>query len=193
VPAGSPGPRPFQVLSREEQVLLVESIRRGDPSAEERLIVAFQRPVLSMLTARTRDPEASRDLTQDALMAALRAVREGRLREADRLAGFVAGTARHLALKYHRSRRRDPLPLEDAVEPAGESPTEEYEASERVALVEQALERLEEGERAVLELTWRKGLEPREIAARLGLSGDVVRARKSRALKKIVDYVTDRS
>jgi RNA polymerase sigma factor (sigma-70 family) len=181
------------VLSREEQVLLVEGIRRGDPSAEERLVVAFRRPVLCLLTARTRDPEAARDLTQDVLMAALGAVREGRLREADRLAGFVAGTARHLALKYHRSRRRDPLPLEETREPAMDSPTGEYEASERVALVEQALARLEEPERQVLELTWRKGLEPREIAERLGLSGDVVRARKSRALKRIIDYVRTRS
>ena len=193
MPAGRPGSWPLQVLSREEQVHLVESIRRGDPSAEERLVVAFRRPVLCLLTARTRDPEAARDLTQDALMATLGAVREGRLREADRLGGFVAGTARHLALKYHRSRRRDPLPLEDALEPAMESPTEEYEASERVALVEEALERLEEAERQVLELTWRKGLQPREIAERLGLSGDVVRARKSRALKRIVEYVRARS
>jgi RNA polymerase sigma-70 factor (ECF subfamily) len=181
------------VLSPEEQVLLVEGVRRGDPSAEERLIVAFQRPVLCMLRARTRDPEASRDLAQDALMAALKAVREGRLREADRLAGFVAGTARQLALKYHRSRRRDPVPLEDAAEPAAEPPAEGYEAAERAALVEQALERLEEAERQVLELTWRKGLEPREIADRLGLSGEVVRARKSRALKKIIGYVRSRS
>lgn len=191
--AGSPGPWPVQVLSSEEQVLLVESIRRGDPSAEERLIVAFQRPVLCMLTARTRDPEASRDLAQDALIAALRAVREGRLREADRLAGFVAGTARQLALKYHRSRRRDPLPLEEAPEPAAAPPARDYEAAERAALVEQALERLEDGERRVVELTWREGLEPREIADRLGLSGDVVRARKSRALKRIIDYVRARS
>jgi RNA polymerase sigma factor (sigma-70 family) len=181
------------VLSPEEQILLVESIRRGDPSAEERLVVLFQRPVLCMLTSRTRDPEASRDLAQEALMAALRAVREGRLREPDRLAGFVAGTARQLALKYHRSRRRDPLPLEEAAEPVAAPPARDYEAAERRALVEQALERLEEGERQVVELTWHNGLEPREIAGKLGLSGDAVRARKSRALKKIIEYVRGRS
>lgn len=181
------------MLSPEEQALLVEAIRRGDPSAEERLIVAFQRPVLCMLTARTRDPEASRDLAQEALMAALKAIREGRLRQADRLAGFVAGTARNLALKYHRSRRVDPLPLEDAPEPPADPPWKQYEAAERVALVEQALDRLEDAERQVMELTWLEGLEPREIAERLGLSGDVVRARKSRALKKIVEYVRTRS
>ncbi len=184
---------PSQVLSPDEQAFLVEGIRRGDPSAEERLIVAFQRPVLCMLTARTRDPEASRDLAQEALMAALRAIREGRLRHADRLAGFVAGTARNLALKYQRSRRADPLPLELAPEPAGQAPGEKYEAAERVALVKQALNRLEDGERQVLELTWLEGLEPREIAGRLGLTGDVVRARKSRALKKVSGYVRRRS
>ena len=184
---------PLLVPSPDEQALLVEGIRRGDPSAEERLIVAFQRPVLCMLVARTRDPEASRDLAQEALMAALRAIREGRLRQVDRLAGFMAGTARNLALKYQRSRRADPLPLERAPEPAAQAPGEEYEAAERVALVEQALNRLENGERRVLELTWLEGLEPREIAGRLGLSGDVVRARKSRALRKVVDYVRRRS
>jgi RNA polymerase sigma-70 factor (ECF subfamily) len=181
------------VLSPEEQALLVESIRRGDLSAEERLIAAFERPVLCILKARTRDPEASRDLAQEALMAALAAVREGRLREAHRLAGFLAGTARNLALKHLRSRRRDPLPLEEAREPAAPPPAEDHEAAERVALVERALDRLDDREREVMRLTWLEGLEPREIASRLGLSGDVVRARKSRGLKKVIDYVRTRS
>ncbi len=42
------------------------------------------------------------------------------------------------------------------------------------------------------ELTWRLGLEPRAIAARLGLSDEVVRARKSRGLKRVVAYVQKR-
>jgi DNA-directed RNA polymerase specialized sigma24 family protein len=45
----------------------------------------------------------------------------------------------------------------------------------------------------VLLLTLVDGLKPREIARRLGLSDEVVRARKSRALKKIIEFVRDRS
>ena len=38
-------------------------------------------------------------------------------------------------------------------------------------------------------LTLVDGLKPAEIAAQLGLNGEVVRARKSRALQKVIEYV----
>ena len=78
---------------------LVERIRSGDGKAEEELVRYFSPRVFAMLMARTRDREASRDLLQDVLIAVLRSVREGALRDAERLSfaqiekaieGFVA-------------------------------------------------------------------------------------------------------
>jgi RNA polymerase sigma factor (sigma-70 family) len=177
----------------EEQARLVERIRAGDAAAEDELVRRFQRPVLAILVARTRDREACRDLAQEAFLAVLQALREGRLREAGKLAAFVSGTARNLALKFIRTRRTQPLPADAAPEPATRPLDVDLEAHERVGLVSQALGRLEDGERLVLELTWLDGLAPRQIARRLGVSSEVVRTRKSRALKKVVEYVRDRT
>lgn len=175
------------MLSTEEQVQLVADIQRGDAAAEARLVQAFQRAVLALLGARTSDREGARDLSQEVFMSVLVALRAGKLREPERLAGYVAGTARNLAMRHHRGRRMEvgrPLDTEPAVAPA-----DGLEQAERLELVRRGLERLEPDEREVLELTWRQGLEPRAIALRLGLSDEVVRARKSRGLKRVVAYV----
>ncbi len=175
--------------SSDEQSDLVARIRRGDPAAEDEFVRGFQRAVLVLLRARTGDGEASRDLAQEALFAALVAVRAGRVREADKLGAFVCSTARNLALKFQRSKRRRPVSMDTVPEPAAPSLHASVEDGERVRLVGDALACLEDGERAILQLTWVDGCTPRDIAARLSLSSDVVRARKSRALKKVTDYV----
>lgn len=173
----------------DEQSDLVERIRRGDPAAEEEFVRSFQRAVVVLLRARTGNVEASRDLAQEALFAALVAVRAGRVREADKLGAFVCNTARNLALKFLRTQRRRPVSIDVVPEPAAPSLQARVEEDERVRLVGEALTSLEDGERAVLELTWLEGCTPRAIAARLSLTSDIVRARKSRALKKVTDYV----
>ncbi len=154
-------------------------------------MAAFQEAVLAMARARTRDREAARDLSQQVFLNVLTALRSGRLREGERLAGYVAATARNVALRHVRDRQVERLtPLEH--EPAV-PPSLDLEQRERLELVRQGIARLEAGERAVLELTWRDGLEPRQISARLALSDQVVRARKSRGLKRVLAFVQMRS
>lgn len=191
LPNARPAPPAAWSLTPEQQILLAERIQQGDRGAEDEFASRFQRPVLALLIARTRDAESSRDLTQEVLLASLLAIRKGRLREPDRLAAFVASTARNLAFKHLRSRRRGPLPLETTAEWPSPWPTPDasFEAAERRDLVSDALESLDEPERTVLELTWRENLTPRQIAGALGLGGDVVRSRKSRALKKVIELV----
>ena len=63
---------------------------------------------LAYLVARTRDREAARDLLQDVLIAVLRSVRDGALRDSERLVPFVHGTARNLVNNYFRDKVREP-------------------------------------------------------------------------------------
>ena len=60
-----------------------------------------------MMRAKTRDAELSRDLTQDAVIEVLKALRRGQLRELGRLIAFVHGVARNVANNYMRTRRDD--------------------------------------------------------------------------------------
>jgi RNA polymerase sigma-70 factor (ECF subfamily) len=172
-------------LSLEQQTALVERLKAGDPDAEHELVLLFRRRVQVMLEIRIRDREAARDLTQETLFAAIAALRDARLREPDRLAAFVYGIARNVANNYVRRRQGEPIaaPLEHAMLVADAE--QEMLDRARRALAARALESLSKDDRAVLTLTLVEGLKPGEIAARLRLGVDVVRTRKSRALKRI--------
>jgi DNA-directed RNA polymerase specialized sigma24 family protein len=56
-----------------------------------------------------------------------------------------------------------------------------------------ALAELGPADREVLLLTLVEGLKPGQIATRIGVTADVARTRKSRALKRIMDVLSSRS
>lgn len=175
--------------SPQEQLDLAERIRKADPAAEELLVRLYGAPVYAMLLARTGDREAARDLMQEVLMAVVLALRNGHVREASRLAAFVHGTARNLANNYLRSIRQHPnAPPLDARELAATAAIS-AEDQERRAFVREALGHLGATDRTILLLTLVENLKPGEIAEQLDLNPDVVRARKSRAVKKVAEYL----
>jgi len=64
---------------------------------------------------------------------------------------------------------------------------------ERMEMVERALAELKPDDREILRMTLVDGLKPGEIAARTGLTSEVVRKRKSRASKKLQEVIRKRS
>lgn len=167
----------------------VTGIASGSAAAEAAVVEFFAPRVRAMLRARLRQPDAVQDLTQETLVAVLVALRKGQLREADRLPAFVHGVARNLANNFLRGEvRRAEAPLDDAVARrlAGTAP---FEEEARRSLVARGLEAIAPTDREVLQLTLVDGLHPREIAQRLALTSDVVRQRKTRALKRLMAVV----
>jgi RNA polymerase sigma factor (sigma-70 family) len=164
---------------------LVERIASGERSAESELVRRFYRPVFSMVLARTGDIQVAQDLTQEILMAVICALRDGNLRNHQGLPGFVCGTMRNQVRNHFRSlhpesvgaMRREPV-LEEP------DPEEELANAERLALAKGAIAQLGPEDRQILRLTLVEGLPPKAISERLGLSGDVVRQRKSRAIQR---------
>lgn len=182
----------FPLLSAEEQARLVERIRNGDRDAEGRLVEHFSRAIRLMARVRAREL-GDEDLTQDVLIAAIMALRRGQLRDTERLAQFVAGIARNVI--HNRLRRaRGPVhePIEEHEYPAPAADlTHELARRERAGTLRRALESLSAADRRILMLTLVDGLKPGEIAERLGLGEDVVRTRKSRAIKRLKERVTN--
>ncbi len=162
---------------------LTERIRSGEGAADEELATRFHEKAFLMALARTRDREAARDLAQETMLIVLRAVREGRVLDPGRLAGYVCGTARNLVREHLRSRqpRTDPV---DPDPPPVPDPEQEAVQSERQFLVRRVLRSLRRPDRLVLLLTLVDGLAPAEIAERLGIRPDAVRQRKTRALQR---------
>jgi len=184
---------PEQVTTPEEQGALVERLRNGDPSAEDQLIRMFGPRVLVMMRARLQEADTARDLCQEVLIAVLHALRQGQLREPERLTAFVHGIARNAANNYLRTQRRQPVldELPESIPAAGWN--DPVESAERRQLVNRAFSAVTQEDRRILMLTLVEGLKPGEIAARLGLNDEVVRTRKSRALRKVIEYVRNLS
>jgi len=163
---------------------LAQRILDGDRSAEDELVSAYRRGVFVIAVARTRDHEAARDLTQEILIAILKALRDGQLRESTKLAAFIQGTARNLINNYLRAKTHHvEIELDDEAYSA--DPVEELESLERRRLVQRELESFSVTDRQILLLSLVDGHSLADIAQRLNLSHDAVRARKSRAVRKI--------
>lgn len=168
---------------------LAERIRQGDSLAEDEFARLFSQKVLIMALARVREREAARDLMQETMLAVLRALRNGHVREPEKLAAFVHGTALNLIRNYFRARGEQPQQEPLPGELASANPVESLESSERMNLVRRALNWLGSRDRKILLLTLVEGMKPGEIAAQLRLSAELVRQRKSRAIKKVIEQV----
>ena len=180
-------------LSADACAALFERIRLGDAAAEEELVQSFGGKVFAMAVARTRDREASRDLVQDVMWAVVQGLRGGQLRAPDKLAAFVSGTARNLINNYFRTRARATRDVPHAPSSWMTDPSQSAEDQQRAQLVRRAVSELDSDDRRILMLTLVEGLTPGEIASRLRLSPEVVRQRKSRAIKKVIAMLAQQS
>jgi len=168
----------------EAEVSLADRIRDGDRAAENEFVARYYGRVLVMCQVRLGDPQAALDLAQEAVMGALQGVREGRLNAHEHLAAYLLGTARNLINNHFRSDKRA---LELKEDPTSTRPIadEIAERKEQLAIVHDLLGRLEPVDRSILKMTLVEGMKPGEIAARLGMKPELVRKRKSRAVRRV--------
>jgi len=75
----------------ESSAALVKRIASGDQTAEAELVRTYSGRVHAIAVARTRDREVTRDLTQDVLLAVIKALRAKMLRDAEKLESFGYG------------------------------------------------------------------------------------------------------
>jgi RNA polymerase sigma factor (sigma-70 family) len=170
---------------------LARRITAGDADAEAELARWFHARIRLIAFARLHGSDAADDVAQDVIVAVLEALRAGRVRDPDHLPAFVVGIANNLINSRHRaatqgrevqSQRLDPPSPADSV-------VTELDFAERRALVRAALAQLGSVDRMILILSMVDGLKPREIAPRVGLTADVVRTRKTRAVKALTEAV----
>ncbi len=166
---------------------LVARISSGDDSAEGELVRTYSRRVNAIATARTRDPEIARDLTQDVLLAVIQAARAAKIRAPDKIEAFIQGTTKNVINSYFRTRKRlSEVSLEVTNQYACDAVLES-EAAERRRLVQQELSRCGDLDQRILLLSLVDGLSLAEVARVVSMSHDAVRARKSRLIKKMIE------
>jgi RNA polymerase sigma factor (sigma-70 family) len=101
------------------------------------------------------------------------------------LESFIQGTAKNLINNYFRTRvRRSETSLETAILNVWDGVLES-EAAERSRFVQQELEQCNTLDHQILLFSVVDGHSLAEVAKRLGMSYDAVRARKSRLVRKM--------
>ena len=93
----------------EERAAATELTRRvqeGDSGAETEMVERYSRGLRFLLRRKTRDPELAEDLLQETWAVALERLRGDSIDDPARLAGFLSGVARHLALNELRKAGR---------------------------------------------------------------------------------------
>ena len=125
---------------------LVSRIRAGDHQAEAELVERFGRGVLMILRRSTRNAAVSDDLYQDTFRIILEKVRQGDLRDAEKLPAFIASVARNLVIEYfRRTARHENLTEIAEVERPPHSAPNQLEAvlqKEKSAIVRQVIDEL---------------------------------------------------
>jgi RNA polymerase sigma-70 factor (ECF subfamily) len=79
---------------------LVIRIQGGDQQAETELVERYSRAVMSIIRRSLGDSNLADDLYQETFCIVIEKVREGDVREAERLSGFVCGVARNRVIKH---------------------------------------------------------------------------------------------
>jgi RNA polymerase sigma-70 factor, ECF subfamily len=177
----------FPLLTSAEQAALVERVRDGDSAAEARIAELFSPAIQAMARARSRGLADPQDVCQDVLMTVISALRRGQLRDVERLGPFVAGVARNVINSELRARQaRGTEPFTEAVAPVADL-RQEIARRDRARLLKAALEEVSASDRQILLLTLVHGLKPWEVADRLALDPQVVRARKTRAVRRLTE------
>lgn len=175
--------------SLSESARLVRDIAAGQADAERQFALRYMPPVKAMLTARLRDADLAADIKQDVMIEALCALRKGQIQDPEKLTQFVLGIARNCLNNYFRSSKRvTAVELPDDIPDLknGAFHREEIDQENRAL---RAIENLDNLDRMILQMTLVDGLKPGVIASQLHINPDVVRQRKLRATRRVIDFL----
>jgi RNA polymerase sigma-70 factor, ECF subfamily len=181
----NPAARSTQGGEAEDEADLVRASQEGDAAAFTEIVRRYQRAVVRVAYALTRNASDADDLAQETFVRAYQAI--GRFRVGEPLYPWLARIATNLAFSLFRRRRRRPeTPLEPLVE-AGQQwaveddPAERVQQGERTRHLQAAFAELKPEHQAILALRVVEEQSYEVIAATLGVPVGTVMSRLSRA------------
>lgn len=161
------------------------------------LLESFRPRLLYFALNRLRDRTMAEEVVQDTLTIVLEALRDDRIEDRAKLAGYIFGVAKNLVLKALRARALEGNAGSDGEPTDAGSWIEDGEAAllleEQRQQVRAALGQVSSADRDILERTFVAGQSLEEIAATLRIPYAAVRKRKSRALQRLRKIFLERS
>lgn len=165
---------------------LVRQIAAGDRAAEGELFRRMAPRIRLYGLRHLRDSHAADDLTQNVLIIILEALRNGRLREPEKLVSFVLGTCRMTVLDLRRGAQRKQRILDQFGDDLIASSTSFMPQLDQDRLT-RCVQNLKERERTVVMLTYYDEQTGADVAGFLGLSEANVRVIRHRAIHQLRD------
>ncbi len=182
-----------------EETALIERSQRGDLDAFNSLVLAYQGQVYNLCLRMLGSPQAAEDATQEAFIAAYRAV--SRFRRGNFRAWLLRIAANACYDELRRRRSRPQVPLEAPAgddRPAAELPAPDEPLAQRAERLELArhlregLTTLPPDQRLAVILRDVRGLAYEEIAEASGASLGTVKSRISRGRAALRDFLLAR-
>lgn len=158
---------------------LVEAARHGDVSSFGELYRRHYAAAVGIAYCWVSDRHLAEDAAQEAFAIACRDL--GRLRHADKFAGWLGAICRKVSRRLVKSKSRYDLPAEIA------TATVTDPDDDRSSQVRQSVQRLPARAREVILLHYFSGLSYEEIAESLGTSPQAVHGRLLRARRKMAE------
>jgi len=162
---------------------LARRLVAGDQEAEAELFRRLAPRVRLYGLRHLRDPAAADDLMQDVMLMTFDGLRDGKVREPERLASYVLGTCRRVVAGWRRGeqRRREILERhgQELAPAAAAGPTLDLDR------LTGCLQALSARERTVAVLTFYAERSADDIAGELSLSAGNVRVVRHRALARL--------
>lgn len=131
-----------------------------------------------------RDPHAADDLMQHVMALTLEQLRDGRMREPERVVSFVLGACRLTVLELQRGARRREALLQQHAEALLPDPADDPPHVDRERMAD-CLGRLPERQRSVLLMSFVEERQATEVGAALGLQAGHVRVLRHRAIVQL--------
>ena len=181
-------------MTEKEKTLLAGCLN-GEKRAWDAFVLQYSslvyhtiRKTLSLYHVEARQ-ELIEDLFQEFFLSILREdFRKLRQFWGDRgcsLASWLSFLAARLTIDFFRNQRPPTVEVPDSLPSVQPDPSDSLMDTEQASRLSQALEGLPPRDRLFLELYYRKGLSPEEIAAILKVSVSAVYTQKSRILAKL--------
>jgi RNA polymerase sigma factor (sigma-70 family) len=170
----------------------IEEVLKGSTAAFSFLINRHKDNVFNLAMRICGNREEAEEIAQDAFLKVYRALSE--FRQNSSFATWLYRIVYNTSISYLRARRREVLSLEDfpadATDFIGCCESEEIAEREyRDALINFALQRLNESDRAIITLSYYEELSHAEISTITGISKENIKIRLHRARKKMLDDI----
>ncbi|MDE0327207.1 MAG: RNA polymerase sigma factor [Candidatus Poribacteria bacterium] len=181
-------------MERADDVQLIHAVLSGDDSAFKVLVEKYEKKVHAIAYGKIGDFQHAEDITQETFLSAYQKL--STLRNPSRFSGWLYVIAKRLCQNWLNKQKPalqlqslEDTPMEEVVKSDYAryvSEQRETEATEnRREIVNKLLEKLPEGERAVVTLHYLGEMTTTEISKFLGVSVEAIRTRLHRARKRL--------